>query len=40
MNEDGATFADVMALIRLAKERVRERFGVALEEEVRVVAPE
>lgn len=40
MNEDGATFADVMALIQLVKERVRGRFGVTLEEEVRVVAPE
>jgi len=38
MNEDGASFADITALIRLAKERVREQFGVELEEEVRIIA--
>jgi UDP-N-acetylmuramate dehydrogenase len=35
VNLGGATAADVLALIRLARERVRERFGVALETEVR-----
>lgn len=39
MNEDNATFDDVMGLIRLVKETVRERFGVSLQEEVRVISP-
>ena len=34
VNEGGATAADVLALAALMKERVRERFGVVLEEEV------
>ena len=34
VNAGGATAADVLALAALMKERVRERFGVALEEEV------
>ena len=38
MNEDNATFADVMGLIRLVKETVRERFGVSLQEEVRIIS--
>jgi UDP-N-acetylenolpyruvoylglucosamine reductase len=34
VNDGGATAADVLALAALMKERVRERFGVVLEEEV------
>ncbi|HEX2172980.1 MAG TPA: hypothetical protein VHL09_11110, partial [Dehalococcoidia bacterium] len=34
INRDDATAADVMALIRLARDRVREQFGVDLEMEV------
>ncbi len=37
MNEDNASFDDVLGLVRLAKQRVLEKFGVALEEEVRVI---
>ena len=37
VNLGGATAADVLALIRLARARVRERFGVRLETEVRFV---
>jgi UDP-N-acetylmuramate dehydrogenase len=37
MNEAGASCADILALIALCKRRVRERFGVELEEEVRVI---
>lgn len=37
MNEDGATFDDIMALITLCQETVRARFGVVLEREVVVV---
>lgn len=37
MNEDGATFDDIMALINLCQETVRQRFGVELEREVVVV---
>ena len=37
MNQDGACFDDILALIELAKERVRERFGIELEEEVRII---
>jgi len=37
MNEDGASFDDVLGLISLAKDQVREQFGVALEEEVRII---
>jgi UDP-N-acetylmuramate dehydrogenase len=35
VNDGGATAADVLALAALMKERVRARFGVVLEEEVR-----
>ena len=35
VNLGGATAADVLALIRLARTRVREQFGIALETEVR-----
>ena len=38
MNEDGATFDDILYLINLCKQRVREQFGVELQEEVRVIA--
>jgi UDP-N-acetylmuramate dehydrogenase len=34
VNDSGATAADVLALAALMRERVRERFGVVLEEEV------
>lgn len=37
MNEDGASFRDIVALIHRAKAAVRERFGVELEEEVRII---
>lgn len=37
MNENGATCADILALIDLCKRTVRERFGVGLEEEVRII---
>ncbi len=37
MNEHDATFEDILGLIALCKVRVRERFGVALEEEVRII---
>lgn len=37
MNEDGATFDDILALIQLCKTQVRERFGAVLEEEVRII---
>ncbi len=36
MNEDNASFADIVALIELARSSVRERFGVELQEEVRI----
>jgi UDP-N-acetylmuramate dehydrogenase len=36
-NTGGATAADVMALIRLAQQRVREQSGTHLECEVRIV---
>lgn len=39
MNEGNARFDDIMYLIRLAKETVRERFGITLEEEVRIIDP-
>lgn len=38
MNEDQATFEDIMGLITLAKRRVFEEFGVKLEEEVRIIS--
>lgn len=37
VNAGGATAADVLGLAAVMKERVRERFGVTLEEEVRFV---
>jgi UDP-N-acetylmuramate dehydrogenase len=37
MNEDNATAADILALIALVKRTVKSRFGVTLEEEVRVI---
>ena len=37
VNTGGATARDVAALVRLARARVRERFGVVLEPEVRLV---
>jgi UDP-N-acetylmuramate dehydrogenase len=37
VNLSGATARDCLALIRLARERVRERFGVELELEVRLL---
>jgi UDP-N-acetylmuramate dehydrogenase len=37
MNEGKARCSDILALIALAKESVRERFGIELEEEVRVI---
>jgi UDP-N-acetylmuramate dehydrogenase len=37
MNENGAAFQDILDLINLCKQRVRERFGVELHEEVRVI---
>lgn len=37
VNVGDATAADVVALIELAKEKVRERFGVELEEEIRII---
>jgi len=37
VNTGGATARDVLALVRLMRERVRERFGVTLETEVRPV---
>jgi len=37
MNENNATFADVLALIQLAKEQVFARFGICLEEEVQII---
>jgi UDP-N-acetylmuramate dehydrogenase len=43
MNEDNATAADLLWLIALAKRTVKEKFGIALEEEVRLIgckAPE
>jgi UDP-N-acetylmuramate dehydrogenase len=40
VNIGGATTADFMALARLVKERVRERSGIELEEEVRIIGEE
>jgi UDP-N-acetylmuramate dehydrogenase len=37
VNVGGATASDVLALVRLMRARVRERFGVALETEVKLV---
>ena len=40
INESGATCADVLWLIALCKRKVRERFGIELREEVRIVPGE
>ena len=40
MNEDNATFADVLGLIQAARDVVRGRFGVTLETEVRIIGGE
>jgi len=40
VNEGGATARDVLALIGLVKDKVKEKFGVNLETEVRVVGEE
>jgi UDP-N-acetylmuramate dehydrogenase len=37
MNENNATFDDILGLIELCKQRVHERFGIGLEEEVRII---
>jgi UDP-N-acetylmuramate dehydrogenase len=37
VNAGGATARDVLALVNLARSRVRERFGIALETEVRLL---
>lgn len=37
VNEEGATFEDILWLIELCKRRVREQFGIALEEEVVII---
>ncbi len=39
MNEDGATFDDVLYLITLVKDTIRDQFGVDLHEEVRIIRP-
>jgi UDP-N-acetylmuramate dehydrogenase len=38
MNVGGATTADLLALRDLAKEKVRQKFGIELEEEVRIIS--
>ncbi len=40
VNEGGATSKDVLALIGLMKDKVKEKFGVSMETEVRVVGEE
>jgi UDP-N-acetylmuramate dehydrogenase len=37
MNENNAQFSDIIGLIQLAKKSVQEKFGIELEEEVRVI---
>jgi UDP-N-acetylmuramate dehydrogenase len=37
MNENDATFQDILDLINLCKTRVREKFGIELHEEVRII---
>jgi UDP-N-acetylmuramate dehydrogenase len=37
VNPGGARAADIEALIELAERRVKEKFGIALEREVRIV---
>ncbi len=39
MNEDNASFEDVLGLIQLVKDTVYARFGIRLEEEVRIIRP-
>ncbi|HQN01706.1 MAG TPA: UDP-N-acetylenolpyruvoylglucosamine reductase, partial [Candidatus Hydrogenedentes bacterium] len=39
MNEDNASFEDVLGLIQLVKDTVYTRFGIRLEEEVRIIRP-
>jgi len=39
MNEANASFDDVLYLITLVKDTIRERFGVELHEEVRIIRP-
>ena len=39
MNEDHASFDDILGLINEVKATVHARFGVTLEEEVRIIAP-
>jgi UDP-N-acetylmuramate dehydrogenase len=38
MNEKNATCADILWLIDLCKRRVREKFGIELHEEVRIIS--
>lgn len=40
VNEGGATAKDVLALIGLMKDKVKEKFGIGLETEVRIVGQE
>ena len=40
MNENHATFDDILALIHLAEKTVKEKFGVELAREVRIIASE
>lgn len=37
INEQAATFDDILYLIELCKQRVREQFGIDLQEEVRII---
>lgn len=37
MNDDNATFGDIVGLMEECKRQVLERFGIALEEEVRII---
>lgn len=37
INDRGASASDVKSLVRLIKERVKEKFGIELQEEVRIV---
>jgi len=39
LNTGGATFDEMMSLVRLAQDTVREKFGIELEPEVQVVEP-
>jgi UDP-N-acetylmuramate dehydrogenase len=40
VNEGGATAKDILALMGLVKDKVKEKFGVMLEQEVKVVGEE